>query len=89
MPEQTILTHVAHMNRIAAYCVPLSGDDPQDIATDILADLQHWCRAAHIDFGRSLYLAGLHVAAELEEEAEFTAASSSITGAAASGDADG
>jgi hypothetical protein len=53
---------------VTAYCAARSGDDPQDIATDILANLRLWCMARNLDFDRCLRRAEMHVAAELREE---------------------
>jgi hypothetical protein len=39
MPRLTISTHVGRVQLIADAYVPVSGDDPEDIVTDLLADL--------------------------------------------------
>jgi hypothetical protein len=68
MPTPTISTRVRRIERIAdAYC-SISGDDPQDIATDILSDLQHWCAARGVRFAAALLHAKAHVAAEVLEQ---------------------
>jgi hypothetical protein len=56
------------MNSVAAAWAARSGDDPQDIATDIIADLRLWCMVRNVDFNHSLRLAAMHVEAELREE---------------------
>jgi hypothetical protein len=42
----------------------ICGDNPRDIATDILTDLQHWCTANGVRFGASLMRARGHFTAE-------------------------
>jgi hypothetical protein len=46
----------------------IPGEDPQDFATDLLADLQHWSAAGGIWLETSLRRAQMHFAAEQLEE---------------------
>jgi hypothetical protein len=45
MPRQTIHTHVGRVQFIADAYIQVSGEDPEDFVTDILADLQDWAAA--------------------------------------------
>jgi hypothetical protein len=53
MPRQTINTHVGRVQFIADAHIQVSGEDPEDFVTDILADLQHWAAAQGKRFGAS------------------------------------
>jgi hypothetical protein len=52
---------------IADDYVPVSGDDPEDFAGDILTDLQHWCKAEGVPFDIVLRRAQMHFTGELVE----------------------
>jgi hypothetical protein len=64
----TIATRVRRIARIADTYTSVSGDDPQDFATDLLTDLQHWCEAHGVRFAASLTYARGHFTAERVEE---------------------
>ena len=67
MPTPTISPRVHRIQLIADAYVWNSGEDPQDFATDLLADLQHWAAAKGVRFGLSLMRARRHFAAEQVE----------------------
>jgi hypothetical protein len=71
MPKTTttLSTCLRRVQRIADAYVSISGDDPQDFTTDLLADLQHWAAAEGVRFGVSLMRAQGHFTAEQIEEA--------------------
>jgi hypothetical protein len=60
----TIFTRVQRVQLIADAHVRNSGEDPQDFATDLLADLQHWAAAKGVRFGAALMHAQGHFTAE-------------------------
>jgi hypothetical protein len=69
MPKKKI-THPAAVERIASIAdtyVPVSGDDPTDFAGDLMADLQHWCKAEGVPFDVALRRAQMHFTAEQVE----------------------
>jgi hypothetical protein len=69
MPKKKI-THPAAVLRIAHIAddyVPVSGDDPEGFAGDILADLLHWCKAEGVPFDVALRRAQMHFTAEQVE----------------------
>jgi hypothetical protein len=68
MPKLTIATRVKRIQLIADAYVWNSGEDPQDFATDLLADLQHWSAARGIWLETPLRRAQMHFAAERFEE---------------------
>jgi hypothetical protein len=68
MPKLTIATRVKRIQLIADAYVWNSGEDPQDFATDLLADLQHWSAAKGVRFEISLMRAQRHFVFELREE---------------------
>jgi hypothetical protein len=51
-PPKRIATRVQRIAEIADAYTSISGDDPQDFATDLLTDLQHWCEAGYEHGGR-------------------------------------
>jgi hypothetical protein len=67
-PTATIATRVRRIAEIADAYTSISGEDPQDFATDLLTDLQHWCEAHGVRFATSLTHARGHFAAERVEE---------------------
>ena len=67
MPPPTITTRLARIEDIARSYSPNSGADRLDVATDLLADLQHWCGAKRIDFDHALRRARMHFDAEALE----------------------
>ena len=64
MPSPTNSTRIARIADIADAYECISGADQLDIATDLLADLRHWCRANQINFDHALHRAGRHFDAE-------------------------
>jgi hypothetical protein len=68
MPRQTSSTHAARVQLMADAYIPVSGDDPEDFATDLLANLQHWAAANRVPFGASLMRVRRHFTAEQIEE---------------------
>ena len=49
----------------AAMAIYLDDDpDPQDSLTDLLTDLQHWCRERNVDFENQLRVARSHFESE-------------------------
>jgi hypothetical protein len=63
MPKKKI-THPAAVERITSIAdtyVPVSGDDPADFAGDLMADLQHWCKAEGVRFDVALRRAQMHL----------------------------
>jgi hypothetical protein len=68
MPTPTISDRVERIQLIADAYVWNSGEDPQDFATDLLADLSHWSAAKGIQLEISLVRAQRHFVFELREE---------------------
>ena len=68
MPTPTISDRVERIQLIADAYVWNSGEDPQDFATDLIADLQHWAAAKGVRFEISLMRAQRHFVCELREE---------------------
>ena len=68
MPTPTISDRIERIQLIADAYVWNSGEDPQDFATDLIADLQHWAAAKGIRFEISLMRAQRHFVFELREE---------------------
>jgi hypothetical protein len=69
MPKKKI-TNPGAVERIASIAeayVPVSGDDPEDFAGDVLTDLQHWCKAEGVPFDVALRRAQMHFTAEQVE----------------------
>jgi hypothetical protein len=64
MPPPTIATRVARIEDIALSRERISGSDRLDVAADLLADLQHWCRANRTNFDHALRRARMHFDAE-------------------------
>jgi hypothetical protein len=48
----------------------LSGNDPNDQVTDLLADVLHWCNVRNVSFPSMLKTAFMHYCAELTEEGQ-------------------
>ncbi|WP_120009768.1 hypothetical protein [Teichococcus vastitatis] len=69
MPDTSIAARVARIQAIADIYASVSGTDRQDIATDLLTDVLHWCARHNIDAEQVLARARMHVAAELDEAA--------------------
>jgi hypothetical protein len=68
MPKKTTVNPaVQRITSVADTYVPVSGDDPDDFVGDLLADLQHWCKAKGVRFGVALLRAQLHFTAEQVE----------------------
>jgi hypothetical protein len=63
-PATTIATRVQRIAEIADAYASMSGGDPQDFATDLLTDLQHWCEAHGVRFATSLTYARGHFTAD-------------------------
>jgi hypothetical protein len=68
MPTPTIASRVTRIETIADDYESVSGSDRLDIATDLMADLAHWCAAHRVDFDRAVGRVPVHVAAERAEE---------------------
>ncbi len=66
--EQTIADRVRRVDHVALLYGPNSGLCPPEIATDLLADLMHWCAAQKVDFADVLATAAMHHRAEQAEE---------------------
>jgi hypothetical protein len=67
-PATTIATRVQRIAEIADAYTSISREDPQDFATDLLTDLQHWCEAHGVRFATSLTYARGHFTADLAEQ---------------------
>ena len=50
MPTPTISDRVQRIERIATAYIPNSRTDPEEFATDLLADLMHFCDAKGVRF---------------------------------------
>jgi hypothetical protein len=70
MPKQTATNtdRVSRILGIAHAYRPISGDSPQDFATDLLADLLHYSAAEGVRFGAALMHAQGHFADEQIKE---------------------
>jgi hypothetical protein len=68
MRTPAISTRVKRIQRIADKYLWISGADPQDIATDLLTALQHWCAEAGVPFAVALFHAQMRVTAETWKE---------------------
>lgn len=69
MPPPTLATRIARIDAIADQSTSLSGTDRLDVATDLVADLLHWCTFHGIDFSVVLRRAQLHFEEEQLEQA--------------------
>jgi hypothetical protein len=67
MVMRTISNGVARIDAIADGYEAISGSDRMDIASDLVADLAHWCARHKVDFGAALRRAQLHFDAERAE----------------------
>jgi hypothetical protein len=67
-PTATIAARVQRIARVADAYISVSGENPQDVATDLLSDLMHWSAARGVRFGASLMRAQGHFQAEQLEE---------------------
>jgi hypothetical protein len=67
-PATTISTRNQHIATIADEYVSISGKDPNDFVTDLLADLMHYSAANGVRFAASLLRAQGHFTAERVEE---------------------
>jgi hypothetical protein len=65
----SIADHTAKIDQIAAMYEASSGDDPQTVVIDLLADTLLWCMTRGIDFDRALGTGRLHAHAEWNEAA--------------------
>ncbi len=64
MSPPNIRTRLARIEVIARLFEGTSGSGRLDIATDLLADLEHWCRQERVDFDLALRRAQTHFEAE-------------------------
>jgi hypothetical protein len=64
MVTRTVSSGVARIDEIADGYEAVSGSDRLDIASDLVADLAHWCTKHKVDFGVALRRAQLHFDAE-------------------------
>ncbi len=61
MPPPSIATRVSRIADIAESYERISGSNRLDVAADLLADLQHWCRAHRINFDHALRLGPVRI----------------------------
>jgi hypothetical protein len=64
MTTATTNARVKRIERIATAYIPHSGRDPDEFATDLLADLKHWCFDNDVYFPAVLVKAQMHFTAE-------------------------
>jgi hypothetical protein len=69
MPKKTttISTRVQRVTSIADEYVSISGEDPKDFVTDLVADLMHYSAAKGIPLAACLRRAQMHITAEQVE----------------------
>lgn len=65
--QPTIISRVRRIDGVVSAYEPISGDDPQEAITDIVADIVHWCSVNDIRFEDVLRVARQHADAEWKE----------------------
>ena len=67
----TVADHIARIDQVAELYEASSGDDPNEVMTDLLSDMLLWCMANDVDFQKVLRLGRMNARAEWNEAAQW------------------